>query len=70
MFSNLRSCPAAHAGYQLFRQQALAEGIAGSGKYDLVVSSLAVDDRNNTLRECLKKTGIADDIRAFFCSLG
>lgn len=56
----LSHCPAAHAGYQLFRQQALAEGIASSGKYDLVASCLAVDDRNETLRGCLKRTGIAD----------
>ena len=56
----LRHCPAAYAGYQLFRQQALAEGIASSGKYAFVASCLAVDDRNETLRGCLKGTGIAD----------
>jgi hypothetical protein len=60
MLSSLRSCPAASAGYQLFRQQALAEGIAASDEYDLVVSCLAVDERNETLRECLKGTGISD----------
>jgi hypothetical protein len=56
----LNHCPAAYAGYQLFRQQALAEGIAASGKYELVASCLAVDDRNETLRGCLKKTGVND----------
>ena len=58
--STLRNCPAATAGYQLFRQQALAEGIATSGKYELVASCLAVDERNETLRECLKGTGFSD----------
>jgi hypothetical protein len=58
--SALPHCPAASAGYQLFRQQALAEGIAASGKYDLVASCLAVDDRNETLRKCLRGTGIGD----------
>jgi hypothetical protein len=58
--SSLRGCPAAHAGYQLFRQQALAEGIAACPEYDLVISSVAVDERNETLRECLKDTGLTD----------
>lgn len=57
---SLRCCPAAYGGYQLFRQQALAEGIAVSDKYELVVSCLAIDDRNETLKRCLKSTGIND----------
>jgi hypothetical protein len=60
MAKTLRCCPAARAGYQLFRQQALAEGIAASGKYDLVVSCVAFDERNKTLRRCLRSTGIPD----------
>jgi hypothetical protein len=56
----LKCCPAAHAGYQLFRQQALAEGIARSGKYGFVYSCVALDERNEVLKNCLKKTGIAD----------
>jgi hypothetical protein len=58
--SSLRCCPAARAGYQLFRQQALAEGIAASRKYDLVLSCVALDERNDTLKRCLRSTGIAD----------
>ena len=54
----LPHCPAAKAGYQLFRQQALAEGIAQSGKYDLVVSAVAVDDRNESLDTALQRSGI------------
>lgn len=54
----LKQCPAATAGYQLFRQQALAEGILHSGKYSMVVSSVAFDNRNKGLIGCLKRTGI------------
>ena len=53
----LLHCPAARHGYQLFRQQALAEGIARSRRYDLVVSAVAVDERNNTLSSRLKRSG-------------
>jgi hypothetical protein len=58
--SSVRCCPAARAGYQLFRQQALAEGIAASAKYDWVVSCVALDERNERLQSCLRGTGIAD----------
>lgn len=58
MMSTLACCPAAHAGYQLFRQQALAEGIASSDRYDLVVSCVAMDERNEPLASCLRGTGI------------
>jgi hypothetical protein len=53
-------CPAANGGYQLFRQQALAEGIMQSGKFSLVATSVAFDSRNDTLKNSLKRTGIAD----------
>lgn len=56
----LTCCPAAIAGYQLFRQQALAEGIAASGKYDFVYTCVALDSRNAELRGCLASTGISD----------
>ena len=52
-------CPAARQGYQLFRQTALAEGIAQSKKYDLTVSAVAVDERNTELNSCLRKLGIS-----------
>ena len=54
----LPHCPAARNGYQLFRQHALAEGVAQSGRYDLVVSAVAVDERNNALDAALKRSGI------------
>ena len=57
---DLRGCPAALAGYQLFRQQALAEAIAVKGKYDFVVTSVAYDDRNETLLRSMQSTGIGD----------
>ena len=40
-------------------KQALAEGIAASGKYDFVISYVAVDERNETLDSSLKRTEIA-----------
>lgn len=58
-WSGLTCCPAARAGYQLFRQQALAEAMANSDKYDLVVSSVAMDERNETLANSLSSTGIS-----------
>ena len=54
----LSRCPAVSGGYQLLRQQALAEGLAGSGKYGLVVSAVAWDHRNTWLMESVKKAGI------------
>jgi len=56
----LKYCPASNAGYQLFRQQALAEGIAQSGRYEMVYSCVALDDRNTKLKNCLHRTGITD----------
>ncbi|MCG3179677.1 MAG: hypothetical protein BIFFINMI_02018 [Phycisphaerae bacterium] len=54
----LTQCPAATGGYQLFRQQALAEGIAASGRYELVASCVAFDGRNDTLVGCLRGAGV------------
>ena len=45
-------------GYQLFRQHALAEGIAQSGCYDLVVSAVAIDERNDALDADVRRSGI------------
>jgi hypothetical protein len=65
--ASLQWCPAATAGYQLFRQQALAEGLATHSKLGLVVSSLAYDERNGGLPDArsgllrsLQRTGVAD----------
>jgi hypothetical protein len=58
MLSSLSCCPAGEAGYQLFRQQALAE--ACCEKYALVISAVALDARNTTLRGSLAATGIHD----------
>ena len=56
--SDLPTCPAMRHGYQLFRQQALAEGIAKSGKYELVVSAVAFDERNESLESSLRRSKI------------
>ena len=53
-------CPAAKRGYQLFRQTALAEGIAQSGKYELTVSAVAVDERNTELNTSLRRSGVPE----------
>jgi hypothetical protein len=57
--ADLPHCPAARGGFQLFRQHALAEGIALLGRYDLVVSVVAVDERNDELDAALMRSGIA-----------
>lgn len=51
-------CPALTGGYQLFRQQALAQGIAESGLFNYVVSGVAYDCRNDALVGCLKEIGL------------
>ena len=58
--NRLRQCPAAVAGYQLFRQHALAEALAKSGKYDLVVTTVAYDERNERLIRSMQSAGIQD----------
>lgn len=56
----LKRCPAATAGYQLFRQQSLAEGIAKHSNTNFVASTVAFDERDTILIRCLKRTGISD----------
>ena len=58
VFAGLCHCPASRSGYQLFRQQSLAEGIAQSEKYEIVVSAVAVDERNTELDDALRRSGI------------
>ena len=55
---NLIKCPASVGGYQLIRQQALAEGILLSGKFNKVFSCVAYDGRNESLMSAMKLTGI------------
>jgi len=54
------NCPALNGGYQLFRQQALAQGIADSNLFDYVISGVAYDQRNDALIGCLKSIGLDD----------
>lgn len=58
----LKRCPAATAGYQLFRQQSLAEALMRESSFDMVASCVAYDCRNEKLISCLSTTGI-DDFR-------
>ncbi len=57
---NLPYCPAMSDGYQLFRQQALAQGIAEMGLFDHVFSGVAYDERNTKLIGCLNDLGMTD----------
>ena len=59
-FAALPRCPAATAGYQLLRQQALAEALARSGRYGFVTSVVALDARNRRLARSLAPGGVAD----------
>ncbi|MFC1744443.1 hypothetical protein ACFL35_10655 [Candidatus Riflebacteria bacterium] len=56
----MKYCPAAYGGYQLFRQQALAEALLKTGKYSAVFSGVAYDKRNVKLIKCLSRAGIYD----------
>jgi hypothetical protein len=53
-FLKLHFCPAYIGGYQIFRQQALAEAILEHGNYNNVWSCIAYDGRNPSLMECMK----------------
>lgn len=55
-----RRCPAAKGGYQLFRQQALAEALAQTTDLAAVVSSVACDARN---AELLASVDVLADVR-------
>ena len=46
-FSSLKMCPMSRSCYQLFRQQALAKGY--ESKYEISISCVAVDHRNEDL---------------------
>ena len=52
--------PGRPTGLSVAPTNGLAEGIAQSGKYDLTISAVAVDERNSGLEACLRKSGIAE----------
>lgn len=54
----VQECPAAKHGYQLLRQQSLAEALAGIGHYGLVASVIAHDGDSPALMACLKDKGL------------
>lgn len=63
IFMNMNKCPAATAGYQLFRQQALAEGIKETGKLAFSFSAVAYDARNLGLMRCLSRSTSINNIK-------
>jgi len=54
----LNYCPACTGGFQLVRQQALAEGILKIGDYENVWSCIAFDGRNERLMKSMQRNGI------------
>jgi hypothetical protein len=57
-YVKLNKCPAFSGGYQLVRQQALAEGIVKCGDYENVWSCVAYDGRNEKSMMSMKQVGI------------
>lgn len=57
------ACPAASGGYQLMRQQALAEALAATGRYGRVVSAVAWDARNPSLMRSMRRACGLTDVR-------
>ena len=55
-FSSLKKCPMSSSCYQLFRQQALAKGL--ESKYDIAVSAVVTDDRNEELKNSSVRNGM------------
>jgi hypothetical protein len=55
---NLKYCPACIGGYQLVRQQALAEGIVKYSNFTDVISCIAFDGRNGKIMQSMKANNI------------
>jgi hypothetical protein len=62
-------CPAASGAYQLFRQQALAEALARTGRWDLVVSAVAHDAGNDGIFNVVTTSAGKRDLRLLWSSL-
>jgi len=56
--NKLKGCPAYIGGYQIVRQQSLAEGILRFGNYKNVWSCIAYDGRNESLMKSMERIGI------------
>jgi hypothetical protein len=65
--TGLKCCPAAKGGYQLFRQQALAEALAvvEETPYAFTASCVAYDEGNSTLVECMSEAGVDNFTRTW-----
>lgn len=62
-------CPAATGAYQLFRQQALAEALARTNGWNLVVSAVAFDSRNAGIFNVVATSAGRRDLRDSWTSL-
>ena len=56
-YASLKKCPMSNCSYQLFRQQALAQGFRK--KYDVAISCVATDNRNDVLVNSSQTTGLS-----------
>ena len=61
----LNGCPASKGGYQLVRQQALAEGIAQNSTFSPVYSTVAYDERNTALNKSMRAIGVQNVFNDF-----
>jgi hypothetical protein len=71
LFSRLKKCPMTNSCYQMFRQQALAK--AYKKRYDIVISCVATDSRNEALTNSCKSVGLKpfpDGWRELFPNMG
>ena len=57
-FIELNRCPMSCGCYQLFRQGALAKGL--SNKYDIIISGVVTDQRNDKIKKSGRSTGMAE----------
>jgi hypothetical protein len=57
------ACPAAKGAYQILRQQALAESLAATGRFAIVVSAVAYDEDNEDLFRISTGAGGKVDLR-------
>lgn len=67
--ARLLGCPAARGAYQIFRQQALAEALAKTERWTLVVSAVAFDAGNTDLFRVLRTRDGTADLRVLWPEL-
>jgi len=64
-----QACPASTGAYQLFRQQALSNALQASGNWNLVVSAVAYDERNESIFKVIGRGKKKTDVRQVWSSI-